>query len=164
MALTPQQQAALVADIALGPFAGSLNNSDTAFDLAVYYDQPSPTTFWVWRESVTTREIMLNGFDWVRVDNATVGKARIWDWMKAEGSINPAQANIRAGIIEAWSGVANDAMRLSIFGHCQQQATRCQRLFATGAGTSTTNAGTGPGTPAVFKLTPDDVFAARAAG
>lgn len=162
MALTPAQLATLKTDIAASEFSALPNNSDTAFDIAVAYNKPHAQTFFVWRQSVNVLDIMGNGFDWTRVDNMTVGKARIWQFMTALGTINPAQANVRAGIQAAFTATADDAMRQAIYGHCQGQATRAQRLFATGAGTSTTNDGTGPATTALLSpLTADDVFAAR---
>ncbi|MGE0363062.1 MAG: hypothetical protein AB7R67_20280, partial [Vicinamibacterales bacterium] len=126
------------------------------------YQQPHPTPFLVWKDSVSVDEVMANGFDWTRVDNATVSKARIWEWMMRQGTINPSKANIRAGVNNAWSGGANDAHRLAIFQHCQVQATRGQQLFATGAGTTTTHDGVGPATTALTApISLDDVLAAR---
>jgi hypothetical protein len=104
-------------------------------------------TFYVWRSSLDINEIMSNGFDWTRVDNMTVGEARIWQFMTQLGTINPSRANVRAGVNEAFKGTAQDnATRLSIFGHCQRPATRFERVFATGAGTTSDDIGTGPGT------------------
>jgi hypothetical protein len=64
-----------------------------------------------WRSSVTDAEIMQNGFDWTRVDNLSVGKARVWDWMFRFGSINPSKGNIRAGIAATWTGTQADIIK-----------------------------------------------------
>lgn len=93
--------------------------------------------FIVWKTSVTLDEIMQNGFDWTQVDNTTVGKARIWEWMFANESkaINPSKLNIRAGIDEAWKGTAAMlAVRASVYAHCKRAATKLEKLFATGTG------------------------------
>lgn len=171
MPLTPTQKvtfkAAMLADPVIGPLLTDPErppNPDTDDFIARYYNQPSETPFFVWRSAVTRAEIMQNGFNWTRVDNASVGKARIWEWLFLDGPINPSKPNIRDGINEAWTGTAVElqAHRLAIFGHCQKQATRAERLFAGAGGTTTTNAGVGPATTALTEpLTPSDVEAAR---
>lgn len=104
--------------------------------LAELYNMPSATV--VWKSSVTQDEIMQNGFDWTQVDNTTVGKARIWEWMfnNEARNINPSKANVRAGIDEAWKGTtAMLAVRAAVYVHCKRFATKCEALFATGTGT-----------------------------
>lgn len=91
--------------------------------------------FVVWRSSVPITEIMNNGFVWDRVDNATVGQARIWEWMKDQGAINPSKQNIRDGIDAAWPGTPNATQRTGIYTHCKRNATVLEKLFATGTGT-----------------------------
>lgn len=123
-------------------------NNGGAFDgtAVAALNAPASPTFFVYRSSVPIDEIMSNGFDWTRVDNAASNKWRIWEAMTALGTINPSRVNIRAGINEAWPLAANDAHRLAIFGHCQRAATVGERLLASGAGTTVSNAGVGPGT------------------
>lgn len=97
----------------------------------------SPSTKVVWRTRVSQDEIMQNGFDWVQVDNLTVGKARIWEWLfdNQSQTINPSKPNVRAGIDESWKGTsAMLAVRASIYLHCKRFATRAEALFATGIG------------------------------
>lgn len=144
--LTPAQITALGAAIVADPTMNAFpNTADGAFALAAYLNQPVTPAFYVWRTAVTTNEIMRNGFDWTRVDNATTGKARIWEWMVQAGTLDPSQANVRAGILAAWPAASADlAMRRAIFAHCQRPATRAERLFATGTGTTVTEQGVGP--------------------
>lgn len=97
------------------------------------------TEFIVWRTLVNQDEIMLNGFDWVRVDNLSVGKSRIWEWMfdNEAKSINPSKTNIRAGIDEVWKGTAADlAVRAAVYTHCKRAATDAEQKLATGTGSS----------------------------
>jgi hypothetical protein len=97
-----------------------------------------PTAFVVWRSSVGQDEIMQNGFDWVRVDNLSIGKARIWEWLfdNDQRSINPSKANVRAGIDEAWKGTAADlAVRAAVYVHCKRPATRAEQILGSGTGT-----------------------------
>lgn len=80
-------------------------------------------------------------FDWTRVDNLTVGKARIWDMMFANQtqSINPANSNIRAGIDAAWVGTAADlAVRAAVYERCKRAATRAESALVTGTGATAT--------------------------
>lgn len=159
--LTAQQLPALAAAIQADPaFATFLAAGDDG-SIAAAFNLPAAPTFWVYRDAVTQDEIMLNGFDWVRVDNLSAGKARIWEWLFKNDSrtINPAKANVRAGIVECWKGTAADvAVRVAVFAHCQRPATRGERLFATGAGTTIDQDGNGPGL-AVFSgdITSTDV-------
>lgn len=102
-----------------------------------YYNAPADPAFIVWRTAVTQNEIMQNGFDWVRVDNLTIGKARIWEWLfqNESRSINPSKLNVRAGIDETWKGTAADlAVRAAVYTHCKRACNRVERLFATGTG------------------------------
>ncbi len=139
MALTPQQNATLAAHIAVSDDMNTLPpGSDSAFEIAALLNAPATPDFYIWKATVSQDEIMQNGFDWVRVDNLSVGKARIWEWLFAnpDRSINPSKANVRAGIDECWKGTAADlAVRAAVYVHCKRNATRAEKLFATGTGT-----------------------------
>lgn len=133
----------------------------TPLIVAWYNATQSPDVI-VWRTSVTQDEIMQNGFDWVRVDNLSNGKARIWEWMfnNDNRSCNPAKPNVRAGIEEVWKGTAADlAVRAAVYVHCKRSATRIEALFTTGVGSDESPADLG------FEgnLTEPDVTAALAA-
>lgn len=136
--LTPAQKATLSAHItASGDLNVIPNTLDGAYEIATLLGLPAAPTFIVWKSSVTQDEIMQNGFDWLRVDNLSVGKARIWEWMfnNAERAINPSKANVRAGIEETWKGTAPDlAVRAAVYVHCKRLATRVEKVFATGTG------------------------------
>jgi hypothetical protein len=136
---------------------GYRTNGQTPLIVA-WYSKPATPDFWVWRTRVTQDEIMQNGFDWVRVDNLTVGKARIWEWLfdNSEQAINPSKDNVRAGIAECWKGTAADiAVRDAVLVHCRRLCTRVERLFATGQGTTVS-----PGLATVTALTDQDVSSA----
>ena len=102
---------------------------------ATALNQPASPAFTVWRSSVSTDEVMRNGMDWTRVDNLSIGKARIWEWMTRPGSFNPSKENVRAGIDATWVGTAADlAVRAAVYVHCKRLATVGEKLFATGTG------------------------------
>lgn len=133
--LTQAQLVALKANIdADQELSAYPNNSDGAFAIAAIYNQIVSPSFIVWKTSVAVDEIMSNGFVWTAVDGLTNGKARIWEWMSRIGSINPSKANIRQGLADAFG--ANSAMSDAIAPHLKRQATRIEKLFATGTGSN----------------------------
>lgn len=135
--MTPAQlatlKAAILADNAL---ASQPMNSDGAFEIARLLNEPAAPDFIVWKTDVSVDEIMRNGMDWARVDNLSVGKARIWDWLGRLGTFNASKTNVRAGVDAAWVGTAADlAVRAAIYVHCKRKATRIEKILATGTGT-----------------------------
>lgn len=107
--------------------------------IAAWYNAQRTPALVVWKTKLYLEEIIQNGFDWVRVDNLSVGKARIWEWMFGgeDRSINPSKPNVRAGIAEVWKGTQADlAVQASVLAHCKRNATRIEALFATGTGTT----------------------------
>lgn len=136
--LTPAQRTTLKADILADPTLAAMAASGTmSEDMARIYNQPADPSWIVWRTLVEVEEIMRNGMDWTRVDNLTVGKARIWDWMSRLGWFDPSKPNIRAGIDAAWVGTSADlAVRATVYTHCKRSATRAEKLFSTGTGTT----------------------------
>lgn len=140
MALTTAQLQTLKAHI---DASADLNvfpaNSDGAIEIARRLNLLADPAWIVWRTSVPWDEIMLNGMDWARVDNLSVGKARIWDWMfqNSQRACNPSKPNIRAGIDAVWVGTAADlTVRASVYTHCKRSATRAEKLYTTGTGTT----------------------------
>lgn len=157
--LTPEQLQALKAAILADPaFAGLPLTSGAAALIAEEFNRPASPSFIVWRTAVPLDEIMRNGMDWTRVDNLSVGKARIWDWLSRLGTINASQPNVRSGIDATWVGTAADlAVRAAVYAHCKREATRAEKLLATGTGSDAV-----PGTM-TFEgdLTSEDVQLAR---
>lgn len=132
-----------------------LANANTLSDeqAAALLNSTASPDFLVYRTAVPVAEVMLNGFDWTQVDNLSVGKARVWEWLTRANPANtfdPSKANIRAGINECWKGTAAMlAVRAAVYAHCTSLATVGEKLFATGAGTAPNQDGDGPGTRAV---------------
>lgn len=131
--LTHEQLLALKADILADPALAAAYDEDVAHA----YNLAASPEWVVWKTAVEVDEIMRNGMDWTQVDNLTVGKARIWDWMTRLGNFNASKPNIRAGIDAAWVGTAAMlAVRATIYTHCKRAATRAEKLFSTGTGTT----------------------------
>jgi hypothetical protein len=134
--MTPAQlqtlKAYILADPELSAFPA---NSDGSYAIAQLLNLPAEPAYIVWKTDVSIDEIMRNGMDWARVDNLSVGKARIWDWLGRLGVINASKTNVRAGIDAAWVGTAADlAVRAAVYVHCKRSATVLEKLFASGAG------------------------------
>lgn len=138
MALTPSQQQTLKTFIQADPELNAYPlNGDGAYAIAAIISQPAAPAFVVWRTDVSIDEIMRNGINWARVDNLSVGKARIWEWMGRLGTLNASKANIRAGIDATWVGTQADLdVRAAVYTHCKRPATIVEKLFASGAGTT----------------------------
>jgi hypothetical protein len=163
MALTPAQlatlKAAIVADSELNAFP---MNSDGAFAIAAALNQIASPEWIVWRTNVTRREVLQNGFDWTRLDNLSVGKARVWSDIFVDGEINPSKPNVRAGIDSVWVGTQADLdVRAAVYVHCKTKATRIQKILSTGTGTNATPATMGDGIDEGFQLSFADVTTAR---
>lgn len=141
---------------------GNMSEQQTA---AALNSAASPA-YQIYRTEVPVAEVMLNGFDWTRVDNLSVGKARIWEWMTTAKRVNdayvfdPSKTNIRAGINETWKGTAADlAVRAAVYLHCFRAATVAEKLFATGTGSAADANGDGPGVASFTgEITPQDVI------
>lgn len=138
MALTTQQQAAFKAAIeAAGYHQTYPNNADGGFAIAAIYNAIANPEFVVWKTRVTRQEVLQNGFDWTRLDNLSVGKARVWSEIFVDGALNAAKPNVRTGIESVWVGTAQDlAVRAAVYVHCKRPATVAEKLFATGTGTT----------------------------
>lgn len=134
--LTSAQLATLKAFIAADPTMSAIPaGSDGAFAIKDLLNATASPAFTVWKTNVSVDEIMRNGMAWDRVDNLTVGKARIWDWMTRLGTFNAAKVNIRAGIDAAWVGTQADLnVRAMIYTHCKRAATVVEKLFADTSG------------------------------
>jgi hypothetical protein len=163
MALTPAQlatlKAAIVADSELNAFP---MNSDGAFAIAAALNQIASPEWIVWRTNVTRREVLQNGFDWTRLDNLSVGKARVWSDIFVDGEMNPSKPNVRAGIESVWVGTTADlAVRASVYEHCKIPATRIQAILSSGTGTNATPATMDENIDESFQLSFADVTAAR---
>jgi hypothetical protein len=176
--MTPAQLQTLKADLAANTATVLINGIATqikdvprgaqnAGTTAEWYLLTAAPDYLVWRTSVDITEIMLNGFDWTRVDNLSVGKSRIWEWMTQLGTINPSKPNIRAGIDATWVGTQADLnVRAAVYTHCYRLCTRIERLFvaATSGGSGTRGTSANPDTMGFEgEINGDDIIQAWAA-
>lgn len=164
MSLTISQLQALKSFILNDPELNAFpNNSDGNYEIAIRLNAVASPAWIVWRTDVSRREILQrNGFDWTRLDNLSVGKARIWSDIFIDGVLNPSKPNVRAGIEAVWVGTAADlAVRAEVLAACKMEATRAQRLFSSGLGSIPTPATLDEGISEYFQLNYQDVETAR---
>src|SRR4030042_3433621 len=103
MALTTEQLIALKNYIDSDPVLSAYpHTGDGAYAIAEALCTNAIPDFIVWKTNVQVDDIMRNGMDWTQVDNLSVGKARIWDWLGRQGTFNASKLNVRAGIDECW--------------------------------------------------------------
>ena len=130
--LTDAQQTILAADIRVSSDQSVIDalaiRNDT--ELARLYNLDS--TFTVWREEVTTEEYQ-DGLVWTEIDNLTVGKARIWEWITRSMTVgyDATKANIRLGLNEAFNGTTTAANLIPI---SKEFASIAEEIYATGTG------------------------------
>jgi len=137
MSLSEQQKATLKTLVQAEPSLTQAVLTGNDAMIAAWLNGASNPAFIVWKTSVSIDEIMRNGMDWARVDNLTVGKARIWDWLGRLGSFDASKANVRAGIDATWVGTAADvAVRAQVYTHCKRTATQAEKALATGTGSA----------------------------
>lgn len=159
MALIATQLQALKADILaaadLFPLVGT---PDGRFEIARLYNLAAPGPWVVWRTRVPVADIEQNGFVWASVDALVAGKARIWEWMRSAGFIQPNKVNVRQGLVDAFG--AGSAMANSIAPHLKMNASRAQKLYSTGTGTTAAPATMEAGITEDFRVTFNDVDSA----
>ena len=161
MALTPQQLAALKADILADPTLSAYPmDSDGAFAIAAVYNTPT-AAFYAWRTSISAdalRIAALNGA--AEMDNLEAGKRDALFWMLA-GTVNPSLAPTRQAFLDLTAnrtgGFVATALRAALSSAGKRTCNRIEKLLATGTGTE--------GSPATMtfegSITYTDVIEAR---
>lgn len=159
MALTSAQQATLKTDIQADPaFNGLPPNSDSAFLIAAAYNVLASPAFYVYRTNIPVTEVFdkiiwanLTPVDtpdgtqtWMNRALACQGKQfNIQTMLVGQSVINASKANWRAGMQDALtnvpSGVSGNTLAAGWVGlrdSLYRQASRIEKLFATGTGST----------------------------
>jgi hypothetical protein len=152
--LTSAQLATLKADILADPvLAAKPNNSDAAVDIAAAYNAAASPAYVVWRTDIAPREIVgaITSSEFVAL---TAIKQNGLIILLLAGTIDGSNANIRA----AFTAIFTTGSSLTaLTALAKRNATRAEKLFATGSGTTAT-----PSTMAVIgSLTASDIISAR---
>ena len=126
--------------------------------IANWYNEATSPAWIVWRTDVPPEEYR-DAITWTEVDALTAGRARIWEWITQGmmAPLNAGSANVRTGLADCWA--SNTTTRTSLLAACKRTATKAEKLFSTGTGSTATPATLGwEGT-----LSADDIVRALAA-
>jgi len=144
--LTPAQLTALKNDIAADGTLGQLAHTpDNAFAIAVAYNANASPDFWVWRSRVPESEVYstttedATTWSWSAYIARSQGERDGWTRMfSVGGAIDASKANVRQGIADIFSGNTNSApaQRTHLLTLARRRATRAEKLFAAGTGTT----------------------------
>lgn len=101
-------------------------------ELARLYNLES--TFIVWREAIQPSEYR-EQMVWTEVDGLQAGKARIWEWITQNMTmdIDATKDNVRAGLAEVFP--SNQTTRGQLLAIAKEPANLYESIFATGTGT-----------------------------
>ena len=153
--LDSSKLALLKADIIAQAFPGGW----FADEIAHWYNQPADPAWYVWRSSVTAaewRNAVIGGGGATQLDGLTASKRDSLLWALSD-TLNPSVANVRAAL-DDFCGSQN-TLKAAIAAVQKRTATRAEKLFSTGTGSS--------GSPATMGfeglLTYQDIEAAQQA-
>lgn len=146
MALTTAQLQTIKADIVADPTLAAIPNThDDNQRIADAYNAAAAPDFLVWRTAVREAEYTNQAspqgttWSWPAFIARSVGEQNGWARMFAPGSVNPSLANVRQGFADIFSGTQNNApaQRTHLQDMSMRRATRAEKLFASGTGTTT---------------------------
>lgn len=159
--MTPEQiavfRAALLAETD-PELVGYRTNGQTPL-IVRWYQRIATPDFWVWRTDVTRAELYHGTspdgttWNWTTYKQQQIPEQNAWTQMFMGDTANFALPNLRAGVAAIFSGVGAQAAQRD---HClsmgRRLASRIEKMFATGAGTSVS-----PATAAILSFTDADV-------
>lgn len=148
--LTTDQLNTLKADILTHPELDAARQSGDDAALADYYNTNASPDFYVWRTSVTQQEYTnaigpnSTTFNWAGTGGYIARSQGERDAFRAifnageSNSVNPSLANVRAAFDDIFSGSGAGAVnnRTHMMDVSKRKATRLEKLFATGTGSS----------------------------
>lgn len=146
--MTSAQLATLKADILASPdLASKPATADGNAAIAALYNATAAPDFWVWRTKVTKDELVgstsvdNSTFNWTgsgyitRTQGERDAFNAIFD---ATGSVNASRASVRQAFADIFSGstAPAPANRAHLLAVARRKATRLEKLFATGVGST----------------------------
>ncbi len=111
--------------------------------LAAYENQPATPDFWIWRTSVSRADVYntvdweAGVWNWTTYKNQQVTEQNAWTQIFMGDQADFSQDNVRAGITSIFTGSAPAVAQQN---HClsvgRRKATRFEKVFATGTGST----------------------------
>lgn len=157
--LTTEQAATLAADIANDPVLNALpHNTDGAFEIAAAYNAPASPDWYVWKTNASADDIY-DAITWAnltpvdtpdgtalytnRALQCQAKQINLQIMLQGKTTINAAKLKIRQGLTDALqnvpagaSGALLDAGWSPVKTTLYRKATRLEKLFSTGTGTT----------------------------
>jgi len=142
--LSTAQLQALKADMnGDGAIQAIPHTSDGFAQIAALYNATASPDYWVWRTFVPDREIYeattvdATTWSWTIYIARSQGERDAWRQMvNMAGGINASLASVRTGIADIFSGAGGLNQRTHLLTLGRRKATRGEKLFATGAGST----------------------------
>ena len=145
--LTGAQLQTLATAIASDPLLNNLpHDSDGAALVVNNMNQAGSPVFWVWRTSVSKREMVgsvsVDGttFTWAGNGFITRSAGELTAWQElfdTEGNVNPSLTNVRQAFTDIFSGTGNAASnRTHLAATGRRTASKFEKLYTTGTGTT----------------------------
>lgn len=118
-------------------FPGAGDTPDDDFAIAEWYNETASPQFVVWKTQVLAAEYE-EVIVWSELDNITEPRWRIWTAITQNMTreFKPYKANVRQGLAEAFQSATAQQTRDALIAISKRDATRIERLFATGTGTT----------------------------
>lgn len=151
--LTTAQRATLKSDIQNTPAANAIYVNGDLDGLAAFYNLSASPDYWVWRTSVTESEYTrapgldadgstVTNWSWTTYIGRSQGERDAWPrlFMGGGSGCNPSLANVRQAFADIFSGAGGANQRTHLAAVSRRKATRLEKLFATGTGTTATPA------------------------
>ena len=145
MTLTTAQLTTIKADILLYPvLSAQQNNSDGAFAIAAAYNLIASPDFWVWKTNLSEQACVAETgpegtvWSWPQYIARTEPERDGWKRLFAADSTNPSLPNVRQAVADIFGGAqaAPTAQRTHLLAIARRKATRAEKLFATGTGST----------------------------
>jgi hypothetical protein len=136
--MTPAQLTTLAAAIRADTDPAVVAALDIRNDVLLQDLYNAASTFIVWRSTIPVEEYR-NAITWTEVDALTTGsKYRIWEWMTGNMTLplESGKSSVRTGLADCW-GVSTTT-RAALLTLAKRPATKAEKLFVTGTGTTAT--------------------------
>lgn len=132
--LTPAQLIAIKNDIIANSDLNIFpNNDDGNSAIAALYNLLANPTFRVWRTNVSTAEVK-KAISWSEFIGRSQGERDAFALMVANHIVNAADANVRQGFSDIFSGPSGVTSRGNLTAISKRDATRIEKLLSTGTG------------------------------
>lgn len=133
MQLTASQLQTLNTDIEAN-FPSVPKNSDGADQVAKAYNLAASPVFVVWKTFIDNHQVR-GATVWTELIARSQGERDVYQILIANGGVNPSELNVRQAFQDIFSGGQGATTRAQLVAISKRNATRIERLFATGTGT-----------------------------